>query len=107
MEFNKPILFLIITFFLLKGLYLIFTIPPWEAPDEPGHVSYVIYLYKYKSFPSSTKPYIPTSISQSLRIERTLLTSIKNNKNLHVTLQLFNRHDNKLDPPIMANLASN
>lgn len=101
-------LFLIILFFLLKGLYLIFIIPPWEAPDEPGHVAYVLYLYKYKHVPSSLKPYILTSISDSVRKNRKNLEAVRSSRlKTLTTVELFDRNETKLDAPILANMASN
>jgi 4-amino-4-deoxy-L-arabinose transferase-like glycosyltransferase len=40
-------------------------IPSWQAPDEPGHVGYISYLYNERKIPSSFKNYIATSIYKS------------------------------------------
>jgi glycosyltransferase involved in cell wall biosynthesis len=65
--YKKYALISILFIFLFKNLFIIFSIPPWEAPDEPGHVSYVIYMYNNKSFPSATQPFVLQSINESFK----------------------------------------
>ena len=50
---NVLIFWVITILFLIKGIYYCFYIPPWEAPDEPGHVNYVLFLYHNKSIPGT------------------------------------------------------
>ncbi|HEV2339399.1 MAG TPA: DUF2142 domain-containing protein [Patescibacteria group bacterium] len=54
MFLKKPavLFWAILVFFLVKGIYFCFFIPPWEAPDETGHVKYVLYLFHYKNVPA-------------------------------------------------------
>src|SRR6266581_1324662 len=47
----KAVLSILFLLFLIKGFYYSLFIPPWEAPDEPGHVDYVLNLYQNKEFP--------------------------------------------------------
>lgn len=103
---NIPkILVLILAIFIIKGLLLILLIPPWEAPDEPGHVSYVIYLYNNKKIPSSSRPFILQSINDSfLKIKKIIKTSQEKNVESNKKIELFEK--NKNYSPISANLAS-
>lgn len=100
--------FLVVLIFLIKGIYLIFIIPPWEAPDETSHVAYVFYLFNYKKIPSSQKPFVVESIISSLLQERKIVSLIKKNRfQISNRIELFDRNEKKLNPPILANLADN
>lgn len=66
---TKNLLVLLLIFFFIKGLILIFLIPPWQAPDEPGHVAYVMYLYNEKKLPSISRPFISKSIINSVKLK--------------------------------------
>lgn len=98
--YRKKTLIIIILFFLIKGLFLIFLIPPWEAPDEPAHVAYVMYLWNKMRIPTSISPFLPESISESISGNRILMGKIrmqdapvKENR-----LSLFNPHDTVYTP---------
>ena len=58
---------LFLLFFIIKGLFFISLIPPFDAPDEVSHIAYVNYLYNQKKVPSSSIPYISKSIQQAGR----------------------------------------
>ncbi|OGG03751.1 hypothetical protein A2Z33_04660 [Candidatus Gottesmanbacteria bacterium RBG_16_52_11] len=85
----------------LKGIVLIFTVPPWEAPDEPGHVSYVRYLTQTRRLPSSRIPVQPLSVADSFLTNRHLLQ----NPAATVPQELFDRSEESLSPELL-NLAS-
>lgn len=55
----------ILILYILKQLALVYLIPSWEAPDEPGHVGYISYLFNEKKIPSSYTHFIATSIYES------------------------------------------
>lgn len=59
------LLLIVIVLYVIKQLALITLIPSWQAPDEPGHVGYISYLYNEKKIPSSFKNFIATSIYKS------------------------------------------
>lgn len=40
MQRTLPLALLLLAYLLVAGLYAVYT-PPWQAPDEPAHVSYV------------------------------------------------------------------
>lgn len=62
---KSHIITLIITLYIVKQCILTSLIPSWEAPDEPGHVGYISYLYNEKKLPSSFTNFITTSIYES------------------------------------------
>src|SRR3989344_9070351 len=96
---HNRILLSIILIFLIKGLFFIFLIPPWEAPDEPGHVAYVEYLYKYKRLPSAEKPFISLSINTSFQENRKILKNIQTKEiKMSEKKELWDRSDRHLDP---------
>lgn len=100
------ILIFILLVFILKGIFFIFLIPPWEAPDEPGHVAYVEYLYKYKRLPSALKPLISLSINRSFEENGKILKNIRTKQlNTIEKRNLWDRSDRRLDP-VPVNLAS-
>src|SRR2546422_264083 len=69
---------ILLVVFLIKGVYYSLFIPPWEAPDEPGHVAYVHYLYQSRTFPDNTKkPINDLSMQNSLMYQRTLLVKMQ------------------------------
>jgi len=97
MRLRTLIIFLII--FTIKQLYLIFLIPPWEAPDETAHVGYVMYLYNQHDYPSIKKPFSPLSIEQSMQTSRTMLKQLKQNVALSDDRrELYNRFTYQLAP---------
>lgn len=61
----RTLLIGILVFYILKQIALVYLIPSWEAPDEPGHVGYISYLYNEKKLPSSYTNFIATSIYES------------------------------------------
>ena len=80
------LLVLIVVLFLIKGFLLVFLTPPWEAPDESAHVSYVWYLYNFKKLPSKFTPFIPTSIEKSLKSRKNIIRD-----------DLFDRYNRSLE----------
>lgn len=60
----------IVIVYILKQIALAYLIPPWEAPDEPGHVGYISYLYNESKLPSSYTNFIATSIYESTFIKK-------------------------------------
>jgi len=61
----RTLLIGILVLYILKQIALAYFIPSWEAPDEPGHVGYISYLYNEKKLPSSFTNFIATSIYES------------------------------------------
>ncbi len=103
---KRTILWSILVLFILKGLYLMLITPPWEAPDEPAHVGYILYLYHYRSLPSAFKAFIPASIGTSVNLDRSILERIRNEKLvLGKRLELFDR-ENTILAPEPANVGS-
>ncbi|MDO8498056.1 MAG: DUF2142 domain-containing protein [bacterium] len=103
---SDTFLLLILLIFIIKGIFFIFLVPPWEAPDEPGHVAYVEYLYKFKNLPSALKPLISLSINRSFEENKKILKNIRTKKlNTIEKKDLWNRSDRRLDPAPV-NLAS-
>lgn len=89
--------------FFFKNIALIFLTPPWEAPDEPGHVAYVKFLYDKHELPSANKPFIPVAINRSIREERIVRKT--KTKYFSKRMELFDRNNDNLSP-ISANLGS-
>jgi len=89
--------YLLLALFLIKGIFLIFLIPPWESPEEPGHVSYVQYLVTNCAFPLSS-PFMLTSINKSLINERRIMQRIQLKEGGQIEKQtLYDRESKKYD----------
>lgn len=82
----------ILLIFLLKGLFYIFLIPPWEAPDENAHVAYVHYLYHNHVLPDykTKKEVIDVTLSKSRVSQRILLIKIQDR--ITRRQELYNRN---------------
>lgn len=97
---------LILLIFFIKGIFLAFLIPPWEAPDEPGHLSYPIYLLDQKKLPSAFRPFIPMTIIESIKNNRKIINQLKKGRLLKKNKSsLFNRDKIKYSKQL-TNLAS-
>lgn len=87
------LLWLLVVIFFLKGLFYCFYIPPWEAPDEPGHVEYAHFLFQNRSFPDMTpKVLIGRSVGESWTKQNILLKTIQKNITPH-DKELFQRNN--------------
>ncbi len=95
----------IIASFVIKGIFYIVFIPPWEAPDEPGHFSYVRYLYIQKSIPEKSTYIYDYAINESFFDQRKNLDNFSNTRSGIEKKELFNRNTytpNFLAPNIAA-----
>jgi hypothetical protein len=43
---DNPLLLALVVLAAIKGIFLIFLVPPFQAPDEPTHYDYAVYLSK-------------------------------------------------------------
>lgn len=93
---SPKVLYVILIIFLLKQTFLVFLIPPWEAPDETAHVAYIMYLYNQKSFPSIKKTFTPVSIEKSFQNNHNILKQYTTQKITSGEQQdLFDRLNNQ------------
>jgi hypothetical protein len=62
-------LIVIFTFMLARGILYSLVIPPWQAPDEPGHVEYAVLLAEKRRLPSSedSSPQLQQQILLSMK----------------------------------------
>lgn len=95
------ILFLfVLAFFFIKGIFYVFYIPPWEAPDEPGHVSYVFYLFHNHKIPDTTmQPGILHAIDSSWTHQRGNLSANLQKQNIKAN-DLINRNGYKKESSV-------
>lgn len=93
---STVIFLLVITFFILRGIYYCFFIPPWEAPDEPGHVKYVLNLYKNKELPSDRLRFdIGSELVRSWNYQKKYILPPTRSKKNNPVADLFNRNKYK------------
>src|SRR6266496_6475523 len=94
----SKLFWILIIVVLIKGVYYAFFIPPWEAPDEPGHVAYVQYLYSSKSLPDNMtrRPINDLSMSHSLMQQSKLLAKIQKGGGTLQRRELYNRNEYRI-----------
>ncbi len=97
--------FLVLFIFFVKGIFYIFLIPPWEAPDEPGHFSYIRYLYTYNSIPEKTTDIYDTAINDSFFDQKKKLAQFASKGETEEKRELFDKSAYEPTAPV-ANLAA-
>lgn len=93
---------IILLIFLLKGIFLTFVIPPWDAPDELTHMSYVLWLQNLKKLPTSSWEFTFASVEKSFSESKKRLALIRQGKISQIgKIELFDRVDSALMPGLV------
>ncbi len=102
MKQGKIFILVILFIFLVKGIFLTFVIPPWDAPDESTHMSYVLWLHNFKKLPTSSWEFTFASVGESFSESKKRLALIRQGKIAQIEkTELFNRTNNTLMPGLV------
>lgn len=99
---NRFLLKIILLIFLIKGILLAFIIPPWDAPDELTHMSYVLWLHNFKKLPTSSWEFTFASVEESFSESKKRLALIRQGKIAQIEkTELFDRTNYALMPDLV------
>lgn len=87
---------IILAIFLIKGIFLTIFIPPWDAPDETSHMSYVLWLHNFKKLPSASRNFTFASIEDAFKESKRRLGDIKQEVTTIEKRELFDRESTNL-----------
>ncbi len=56
----------VLIYVLLRGVFLTLLVPPWQGPDEPGHMEYILQLARDRQLPTHADLGLQSLILQSM-----------------------------------------
>ncbi len=91
----------ILLLFLAKGIFFIFLIPPFEAPDEPSHIKYAINLFHNPTFLTNKFTMgIGYSLGQSWNYQKKYTMPKLQTRYNSVHRELFQRNNYQKEPSL-------